>query len=260
MQIVIDIGNSNIVYALAKEQQIIATLRKSSKITAKNQIIEHFQNLLDVEQLTKNDITNLVIASVVPNIDGFYKDASLEFFGFVAKFVADLLEPSPLTLKVDNVAEVGDDRIANSLAAINLYSSNLIIVDFGTATTFDVVDTNAAYIGGVIAPGIDLSLQALSNCAAKLPDINFQLPKKIVGRNTRDAMQSGIFYGYLGLIEKIITEIKSKELNQNAKVITTGGFGPLFAKHCKIIDQYDEFLTLQGILAIANINAANKKI
>ena len=159
---------------------------------------------------------------------------------------AENLAALGMVIKTDNPAEVGEDRVINAMAAFARCSGEAIIIDFGTATTFDVVDEQGAYCGGVIAPGINLSLDALQKAAARLPNIAIKKPQKVVGTSTVEAMQSGLYYGYLGLIERIVTEIR-QQTGMQGRVLATGGLAPLFAAASETIDELVENLTLEGL-------------
>ena len=158
----------------------------------------------------------------------------------------------PIPIRLNNPREVGADRVVNAVAAIKRYTPPLVIVDFGTATTFDVVD-GRAYLGGAIAPGINLSIEALHRAAAKLPRIAVEPPETVIGRSTIGAMQSGIFWGYVGLIEGIVARIKA-EYGKPMTVIATGGLAPLFGKRCSVIERVDRDLTMAGLLEMFELN------
>ena len=158
-------------------------------------------------------------------------------------------------MRADHPAEVGADRIVNTLSGFVTYGPNLVIVDFGTATTFDVVDENGAYVGGVIAPGVNLAAEALYQAASKLPRISIDKPSRVVGTNTVDCMQSGMFWGYVGLIEGICQRI-SAERERKMTVIATGGLSPLFASGTDVISRADPDLTLRGLVEIYRRNAS----
>ena len=156
---------------------------------------------------------------------------------------------SPIEVDLEPNTEAGADRLVNSFAAWERYEQATIVVDFGTATTFDVVSDAGAYIGGVIAPGVHLSLSALEEAAAKLPNVAIKAPSKVIGKNTVSAMQSGIYYGYASMIEGIITRLKA-EMSSDVKVLATGGLAPLYAKEISLFDEVDQELTIQGLKAI----------
>ncbi|MEM1159834.1 MAG: type III pantothenate kinase, partial [Pseudomonadota bacterium] len=159
----------------------------------------------------------------------------------------------PIEIRVDNPAEVGADRLVNTIAAYDRYGGELIVVDFGTATTLDTVAHDGAYVGGAIAPGINLSLDALHSAAAHLPRIDVTMPPQALGRNTVHCMQSGIYWGYVGLIEGIAKRI-AEERAQDMKLIATGGLSPLFARGSEMIEAFDPNLTMHGLVLIHKYN------
>ena len=159
----------------------------------------------------------------------------------------------PIEVRVDAGTAVGPDRIVNSVAGYNLFGGNLIIVDFGTATTFDVVDHDGAYVGGVIAPGVNLSLQALHQMAAALPHVDIAKPKEVIGKNTVSCMQSGVFWGYIGLVKEICRKIK-EEKKEEMRVIATGGLAPLLQSAEALFENVEENLTMQGLRLIFDYN------
>jgi type III pantothenate kinase len=159
----------------------------------------------------------------------------------------------PVDVRVDEGTAVGPDRLVNTVAGHDLYGGDLIIVDFGTATTFDVVDTDGAYIGGVIAPGVNLSLEALHNAAAALPHVDISKPQAVIGTNTVSCIQSGIFWGYVGLVREICARIKA-ERGREMRVIATGGLAPLFQQTVDLFDAYQDDLTMHGLTVIYNYN------
>ncbi|MEO0394066.1 MAG: type III pantothenate kinase, partial [Pseudomonadota bacterium] len=212
-----------------------------------------FFELLRLDDLRRQDITDTILASVVP-------DASFNLIKFCREHCAaePLVVGEPgchlgLAIDTDRPDEVGADRLVNAIAAGALYDKPAIVIDFGTATTFDVVDAAGAYIGGIIAPGPNLSVQALHLAAAKLPPVSIKPTAKTIGRNTVDAMQSGVFWGYVGLIEGLLARV-SAELAQKPVVITTGGLGRLFHEQLPGIDHYDPDLTLNGLRLIHHRN------
>jgi type III pantothenate kinase len=159
----------------------------------------------------------------------------------------------PLNVRVDSGAGVGPDRLVNTVAGYDLFGGNLIIIDFGTATTFDVVDNDGAYIGGVIAPGVNLSLEALHQEAAALPHVDIARPEKVIGTNTVMCMQSGVFWGYIGLVKEICARIKN-EHRSTMKIISTGGLGPLFQSAERVFDEWKDDLTMHGLRLIFEHN------
>lgn len=247
MLLAIDIGNTNIVFALCEGTSIRAQWRVRTDIhrTADEYAVWLF-TLMARENFAAGDIKAAILSSVVP-------DANFTVKSFVRKYLA--CEPLVITggqvdlgmpILLDNPKELGADRLINAYAAWDQWKQALIVIDFGTATTFDVVSGKGEYLGGVIAPGINLSLEALQKAAAKLHGIAITHPSSVIGRNTTSAMQSGIFYGYTGLIEGIVTRIKAEQ-GEAMKVIATGGLAPLYAEATQQIEVVDSDLTLRGL-------------
>jgi len=245
MLLVIDIGNTNIVSALYDNNQLSAVRR----IETKGDIGAYFQ------KYTQHGVKAIIISSVVPNVNDSVQSICLDLFDVEPCFVTH--DSVPFSLELDKPHEVGADRIVNAMAVIEQYQTPAIIVDFGTATTFDVIDQNGAYIGGAIAPGPNLSLEALHMAAAQLPDITIEKPPSIIGKNTLHAMQSGLYWGYVSLIEGIIKRL-SLQLGGKPLIIGTGGLAPLFDNGTDIFDKIDQNLTLKGLVAMHK-HVNNKK-
>lgn len=247
MLLTIDAGNTNILFAVFDNGKIINKWRTS---TTSQKTAEEFAvwliAIMEMKGLKPADITGGIISSVVPNLDHSLKKLCTDFFDITPVMVSDLKDIIDTTVNRD---EAGADRIVNSFAALKKYGKNLIIIDFGTATTFDVVNDKGQYIGGAIAPGINLSLDALHEFAAKLPRIAVSKPAQVVGNTTVSAMQSGIFWGYIGLIEGLITRIK-EEQGKDMTVIATGGLAPMFFDECDDIEYLETDLTIYGLLEI----------
>lgn len=260
MLLVIDVGNTNVVFAVfdgdtLKDQWRIST---DAKRTADEygvwltQVLEH-------SKIAPETITGAVVASVVPQVLFDLRQLAKRYFHTELMVLGDprLNLKTGVGVKIDNPAEVGADRLVNAFAAWSRYKKPLIVVDFGTATTFDVVSKDGDYIGGVIAPGVNLSLDALQRAAAKLPNIGIAHPAKVIGTNTIGAMQSGIYYGYVGLIEGILERIKA-EYNSPMLVIATGGLASLYAKACPVIEHVEPDLTIYGLKELYEMNSADK--
>jgi len=199
-----------------------------------------------------NEVTRCVIGTVVPAALYNLRRLCRDWFD-----TEPLVARAPLNwgfeIRVDQPNEVGADRLLNALASHTHYGGPLVVIDFGTATTFDVVDIDGAYLGGVIAPGINLSIEALHRAAARLPRIGIGRPQAVIGRSTVPAMQSGIYWGYVGLIEGIISRIKA-EYGAPLKVVATGGLAPLFAEGTLVIERTDPDITLEGLRLLADRN------
>jgi type III pantothenate kinase len=250
MLLAIDIGNTNIVFALCEGQEIRAQwrIRTEHHRTADEYAVWLFA-LMEHAGFAAKDVTAAIMASVVPDADFAVKSFSRQYLKCNPLPVASGEIDLGMKVCIDNPGELGADRLINAFAAWNTWREPLIVIDFGTATTFDVVSKMGEYLGGVIAPGINLSLEALKRAAAKLHGIAITHPGAVIGRNTTAAMQSGIFYGYTGLIEGIVTRIKS-ERGESMKVVATGGLAPLYSQGSRMIDLVDPDLTIRGLQLI----------
>lgn len=250
MLLAIDIGNTNVVFALCDGTDIRAQwrIRTDHRRSADEYAVWLFA-LMAREKLNEKDIGAVIFSSVVPDVNFELKSFARNYLKVEPVILSTGQIDVGMPILIDNPKELGADRIINAYAAWSEHSQALIVIDFGTATTFDVVSSKGEYLGGVIAPGINLSLEALHHAAAKLPGIAIQHPKSVVGTNTTGAMQSGIFHGYAGLIEGIVARIKA-ERGEAMKVIATGGLAPLYAEATKVIDRVDQDLTIRGLMRI----------
>lgn len=251
MLLAIDAGNTNIVFALLDDKGVSQRWRIS---TVANRTADEYMvwlnQLMQLEGLTPDGITGAIIATVVPQALFPLQLLCRRYFNTDPLVVGDPNVKLGIEVKA---REVGADRLVNAVAAQEIYGGPLIILDFGTATTFDVVDGEGAYIGGVISPGINLSLEALHMAAAKLPRIAVEKPDQVIGRSTVPAMQSGVFWGYVGLIEGIVARIKT-EFGAPMKVVATGGLATLFSTATNIIEDVDQELTIKGLFRIHRLN------
>ena len=200
-------------------------------------------------------ITEVIISSTVPRVVFNLRVFADRYFNTRPLVVGKEGCELPVDVRVDAGTQVGPDRLVNTVAGHDLYGGDLIIVDFGTATTFDVVDGDGAYIGGVIAPGVNLSLEALHQAAAALPHVDITKPQAVIGTNTVACMQSGVFWGYIGLIKEVCARIKA-EHGRDMKVISTGGLAPLFQQSAALFDEFNDDLTIHGLVTI---NIYNRK-
>jgi type III pantothenate kinase len=254
MLLALDVGNTNVVFALVEGDAIKARWRIATdpRRTADEYVV-WLNQLLELEGHGRADIEAVIISTVVPRALHNLEVLSEKYFG-----VTPLIAGRPpvewgMALDVDEPQNLGADRAVNAIAAHALHEGDLIIVDFGTATTFDVVDYRGAYKGGIIAPGINLSLDALVSAAAQLPRIAIAAPKdnmSVIGRNTVDQMHIGIYWGYVALIEGLITRMKA-EIGRPAKVIATGGLAVLFEQQTDVFDAVEPDLTLRGLAMLA---------
>jgi type III pantothenate kinase len=253
MLLAIDIGNTNVTCGVFEGEKLVATWRVS---TAIHRMPDEYANLMlslmERRGITGPQIKDVVICSVVPPLLIIFDEVCKHFLK-KAPLIVEAGVKTGMRIDMDNPREVGADRIVNAVAAHQLYGSPLIVIDMGTATTLDVVSKGGEYIGGAIAPGIYISTEALFTRTAVLPRIELSLPKKAIGRNTVAAMQSGVVFGYIGLIEGLVNRIQL-ELDEKAKVIAAGGFANLISQATDIIDIINPDLTLIGLRLIYNMN------
>jgi type III pantothenate kinase len=255
MLLAIDAGNTNIVFAVFEGDRIVGSWRASSdtRRTADEYAVWLTQ-LMGLKGLAPDRIDGSILASVVPGAVLSLKTLCRAYFNSEPMVVGEPSVDLGLKVVIDRPEDVGADRLVNAVAAVDRFKPPLIIIDFGTATTFDIVDDLGNYAGGAIAPGINLSLEALHMAAAKLPRVALRRPDRVIGMGTVTAMQSGTFWGYIGLIEGLVTRIR-REYGAAMQVIATGGLAPLFADSTDIIDAVDGELTLWGLRLI---HARNK--
>lgn len=250
---VFDIGNTNMVLGVYDGDKLKHHWRvETNRNKTEDEYGMLIKSLFEHVNLTFADINGVIISSVVPPIMTALERMCDKYFLIKPLIVGPGIKTG-LNIKYENPREVGADRIVNAIAAIHDYGSPLIIVDFGTATTYCYVNGNKQYMGGAIAPGVGISTEALYSKAAKLPRIEIARPDHIIGKNTVAAMQAGILYGYVGQVEGIVKRMKA-QTKENPKVIATGGLASLIAKESTVIDVVDPFLTLKGLQLIYKRN------
>lgn len=253
MILVIDVGNTHTVIGVYKEEKLLGHWRISTNLKkTEDEYGILVKGLLDNSKLSLADIKGIVISCVVPPIIWILKKMSADYFKVSPIIVGPGIKTG-IYIKTDNPKEVGADRIVNAIAAYKLYGGPVIIVDFGTATTFCAVNKDGVYLGGAIAPGIEISAEALAEKTAKLPKIEVTKPQHSIGSNTIAAMKSGIFFGYLGLTNELIRRFK-RELGEESLVVATGGYSELIGNECKLIDKINPFLTLIGLYLVYEMN------
>lgn len=249
MILAIDAGNTNLVFALVSGGEIKARWRIATdpRRTA-DQYSVWLHQLLELEGFSRDDVEGVIIATVVPRALHNLQVLSEKYFRKVAVIAGQGAAAWPMQLDVDEPQSVGADRALNAIAAHAKYQGNLLIIDFGTATTFDVVGPSGAYTGGIIAPGINLSLDALVNAAAKLPRIAIEVPdtNSVIGRTTEGQMLKGIYWGYVAMLEGLAERIK-REVGEPVTVIATGGLATLFDRRTEVFDAIEPDLTIQGL-------------
>lgn len=253
MLLAVDVGNTNVVFALFEGPDVRARWRIATdpRRTGDEYAVWLLQ-LMEIEGVARESITQMIVSTVVPRARHNFEVLGEKYFDLVPLFAGEGAAAWNFPIDVDEPRSLGADRAVNAIAAHAAYPSDLIVVDFGTATTFDVVDFNGAYKGGIIAPGINLSLDALVNHTAKLPRIAIEAPRNtlVTGRNTEDQMLIGVFWGYVAMMEGLIARLRA-EIGRPAKVIATGGLALLFDKHTDIFDAVDVDLTLNGLAILA---------
>lgn len=253
MLLAIDCGNTNTVFSIWDGEQFLATWRTSTEWQrTADQYYVWLSTLMRLQKL-EVQITDVIVSSTVPRVVFNLRVLSDRYFNTRPLVVGKPECLLPVDVRVDEGTQVGPDRLVNTVAGYDLYGGDLIMVDFGTATTFDVVDTDGAYVGGVIAPGVNLSLEALHQAAAALPHVDISKPQRVVGTNTVTCMQSGVFWGYVGLVREICSRIKS-ERGGEMQVISTGGLAPLFQQSETLFDAFEDDLTMHGLTVIHQYN------
>jgi type III pantothenate kinase len=253
MLLAVDIGNTNITLGVFDGDEIRATYRLSTHV---NQMPDEYAvlilNLLQHRGINTSDITEGAISCVAPPLITTFNELFQKYFNIVPLAVGPGVKTG-IRIRMDNPREVGSDRIANAAGAHSLYKGPVIVVALGTATAFDTVSKDGEYLGGAVAPGIAIAAEALYTRTAALPRVELLRPKKAIGTNTTTAMQSGIIFGYAGLIDGVVARIQ-KELGEKATVVATGGYASIIAKETKVINKVNPNLTLIGIKVIHDMN------
>ncbi len=253
MLLVVDIGNTNIVFGFFDNEELRFQCRlKTDTARTVDEYAAIFGSIVRQQFQTLPSLKGSIISSVVPQVTQRIESIITSTFDVQALCVGPGIKTG-LALRVPDPATVGADRIVNAVAAKEFYGAPAIVIDFGTATSFDVIDAQSNYLGGIIAPGLEISLDALVKHTAKLPRIELAWPQKVVGNTTVTAMQSGTLLAYTCMIEGLVSRIKS-EISEIRTVLATGGLGGVIAPHTKLIDHYDRSLTLRGLQVLAKMN------
>jgi type III pantothenate kinase len=258
MLLVIDVGNTHTVCGVFEADELLHHWRV---VTEPERTVDEFGlllgNLFTFHGIRRNAIKGLIISSVVPPMLPILEEVAERYFHTKPLVVGPGIKTG-MPIFYDNPTEVGADRIVNAVAAYELYHQELIVVDFGTATTFDYVTAKGEYMGGAIAPGIGISMEALFQRASKLPRVELLKPKGVIGKNTIHSMQSGIFYGYVGLVDEMVRRMR-EETRSDPHVLATGGWARLIASESTAIHEVDDLLTLRGLKIIYQRNLPRKK-
>lgn len=248
--LVIDVGNTNVTLGVFDYTGAAATLAlhwrlSTQRAQTSDEVVISLSSLFASEGRQPREVTHAILSSVVPPVVPIWERVCTKIFGHAPQIVGPGIRTG-MPVRYENPHEVGADRIVNAVATFELFGGPAIAVDFGTATTFDCISGRGEYLGGVICPGIQISMEALFERASKLHRVEIARPKSVIGRTTTGALQSGLLYGYAGLVDSMNTRIKS-ELGSDAKVIATGGLARLIAAECTTIDHVAPFLTLDGL-------------
>jgi len=253
MLLAIDIGNTSIALGVFRKSDLVKEWQiKSERERTCDEYQVVLANLFSFSGVDISDVGDVILSSVVPPLSPVFQKLSQRMFKVRALEVSPGIKTG-MPILYDNPHEVGADRIGSALAAYKRYGSPCIVVDFGTATTFDAVSLNGEYLGGAIAPGVQISAEALYYKTAKLPRIDIKKTRKAIGKSTVASMHSGLYFGYIGLVSNIIREMK-KELGENVKVISTGGYSSIIFDEIESIDYHDSELVLQGLRIIYDLN------
>ncbi len=253
MLLAIDIGNTNIVLGLFRDQELVHHWRVA---TRRDETSDEYgillKNLFEVAGVPRSAVAGMIIASVVPPLQPVFEELASGYFQVTPLVVGPGIRTG-MSILYDNPREVGADRIVNAVAAYETYGGPAIVVDFGTATTFDAISAKGEYMGGVIAPGIGISAEALFERAAKLPRVDIAHPKEVIAKNTVGSMQAGLFYGYIGLVDGIVRRMV-KEMEREPTVIGTGGFAHLILAESETVQRIEPLLSLKGLQILYDRN------
>lgn len=250
MILTLDVGNTNMTGGVFKDDEIVATFRMTTKIprTSDEYGMVLF-NLLSQNQINPAEIEDAIICSVVPDVMHSLASAMIKYLNIKPIIVGPDIETG-LRISLPNPKQVGADRIVDAVAAYELYGGPVLVMDYGTATTYDLVNADGVFVGGITAPGIAISAKALWEDAAKLPKIEIAKPEHVIGNDTISSMQSGLVYGQIGQAEYLVKKVKEESGMENIKVVATGGLGRIISESTDAIDIYDANLTLKGIYLV----------
>ena len=250
MILTLDVGNTNMTGGVFKDDEIVATFRMTTKIPrTSDEYGMMLFNLLSQNQIDPSDIKDAIICSVVPDVMHSLASAMIKYLDIKPIIVGPDIETG-LHIDLPNPRQVGADRIVEAVAAYELYGGPVLVMDYGTATTYDLVNADGVFVGGITAPGIAISAKALWEDAAKLPKIEIVKPEHVIGNDTISSMQSGLVYGQIGQAEYLVRKVKEESGLENIKVVATGGLGRIISESTDAIDIYDVNLTLKGIYLV----------
>ena len=250
MLLVMDVGNTNITFGIYDRKNLVTTFRLMAKtLRTSDEYGVGIIELLERNQISRTDITHVITASVVPNVMHSLNSAIIKYFHITPIIVGPGIKTG-IRVVTENPKQIGADRIVDAAGAYSLYGGPVLVLDFGTATTYDLVDASGAFVAGVTAPGIRISAKALWQDAAKLPEIEIHKPSSILAQETISSMQAGLVYGQIGQTEYIVRGMIAESGYENVKVVATGGLGRLIASETDCIDVYDPNLTLTGLRLI----------
>lgn len=250
MILTIDVGNTNITCGVFAGDNLAATFRITTKMPrTSDEYGMILSTLLEKNEIKATDIKDAIICSVVPNVMHSLQGGLVKYF-HITPIVVEAGIKTGIRIVTPNPQQIGADRIADAVGAYEIYGGPVLVIDFGTATTYDFVDESGAFLGGITAPGIRISAKALWQDAAKLPEIEIKKPANLLGKDTITSMQSGLVYGQIGQTEYIVSKVKEEVGLQNVKTVVTGGLGRIIANETSAIDVYDPSLTLKGIYLV----------
>jgi type III pantothenate kinase len=257
MLLVIDVGNTNITLGIFKGEELLGDFRMTTKfLRTSDEYGILILALLETKGVTPNDVEAVILASVVPGIMHSLKNSIMKYFN-IKPFEIGTGTKTGIKITTANPKEIGSDRIVDAVAAYELYGGPLIVIDFGTATTYDMITEDGAFMAGITSPGIRICANALWNETAKLPEIEIKKPKSILAKETISSMQAGLVYGYIGQTEYIVRKMIEESQLPDVKVIATGGLGKIIADETDVIQIYDPMLTLKGLKIIYNKSKGN---
>ncbi len=245
MLLVVDIGNTNTVLGITDGEKLVQRWRLVSERHTSDELAICLFNLLSIAGVRPAEVSGAALCSVVPPLDAPWEECIRRYLSVECLKVTNRSDIG-IPVLYENISEVGADRLVNAVAGIELFGSPLLVVDFGTAITVDAISPRGEYLGGAIAPGLVVSMEALFGKAAKLPKVSLDLPESVIGRNTRDSMQSGFLYGFAGMVDSLVERIRD-ELGDEAKAIATGGQADIIAPISRTITAVEPWLTLEGL-------------